>query len=80
MLSIGRSEEIQAGTHGIMMRNGFYSGLLLPQVATDYGWDRDTFLTHTCYKAGLPGDCWRSKETEIEVFTAVVFNEETDAE
>jgi AmmeMemoRadiSam system protein A len=68
-------KEIQVGVHGIMLKNGFYSGLLLPQVATDYRWDRDTFLTHTCYKAGLPGDCWRSKDTEIEVFSAVVFSE-----
>ena len=60
-----------------MLKNGLNSGLLLPQVATDYGWDRDTFLTHTCYKAGLTGDCWRSRDTEIEVFSAVVFAEES---
>jgi AmmeMemoRadiSam system protein A len=69
-------EEIRVGVHGIMLRNGFRSGLLLPQVATEYGWDRDTFLTHTCYKAGLPGDCWRSPDSEIEIFSAVVFGEE----
>lgn len=72
---IENSEEIQVGVHGIMLKNSFYSGLLLPQVAIDYGWDRETFLTHTCYKAGLPGDCWRSKDTEIEVFSAIVFSE-----
>ncbi len=69
-------EEVRVGVHGVMLRNGLYSGLLLPQVASEYGWDRETFLTHTCYKAGLPGDCWRSAETEIEVFSAVVFAEE----
>lgn len=69
-------EEIQVGVHGIMMRNGLYSGLLLPQVATEYGWDRETFLAHTCHKAGLPKDCFRSKDTEIEVFSAIVFSEE----
>ncbi len=69
-------EEVRVGVHGVMLRNGLYSGLLLPQVATEYGWDRETFLTHTCYKAGLPADCWRSDETEIEVFSAVVFSEE----
>ena len=68
-------EEIRVGEHGIMLRSGFHSGLLLPQVATEYGWDRDTFLTHTCYKAGLPGECWRSPDTEIEIFSAVVFGE-----
>jgi AmmeMemoRadiSam system protein A len=69
-------EEIEVGVHGIMLRQGYYSGLLLPQVATEQGWDRDTFLTHTCYKAGLPADCWRSADTVIEIFSAVVFGEE----
>jgi AmmeMemoRadiSam system protein A len=68
-------QEIQVGVHGVSLRRGFHSGLLLPQVAEEYGWDRETFLTHTCYKAGLPGDCWRSGEAEIEVFSAVVFSE-----
>ena len=68
-------EEIQVGTHGLIVRQGHRSGLLLPQVATEYGWDRETFLTHTCYKAGLPGDCWRSPDTEIELFGAEVFGE-----
>jgi AmmeMemoRadiSam system protein A len=72
---IENTEEIQVGVHGILLKNGLYSGLLLPQVATDYGWDRDTFLTHTCYKAGLPADCWRTEDTEIEVFSAIVFAE-----
>jgi AmmeMemoRadiSam system protein A len=69
-------EEIRVGEHGIMLRSGFRSGLLLPQVATEYGWDRDTFLAHTCQKAGLPGECWRSADTEIEIFSAVVFGEQ----
>ena len=69
-------EQIRVGEHGIMLRSGFRSGLLLPQVATEYGWDRDTFLTHTCYKAGLPGECWHSPDTEIEIFSAVVFGEQ----
>jgi MEMO1 family protein len=66
-------EEIQVGKHGILMRNGSSSGLLLPQVATDYGWDRAAFLDHTCQKAGLPGDCWKDKNTEIKIFSADVF-------
>jgi len=68
-------EEIQVGVHGIVMRSGMQSGLLLPQVATEYGWDRGTFLAHTCRKAGLPGDCWKSPDTQIEVFSAQVFGE-----
>jgi AmmeMemoRadiSam system protein A len=69
-------DEIQVGTHGLIVRRGLHSGLLLPQVATEYGWDRDTFLTHTCYKAGLPGDAWRAPDTEIELFSAEVFGEQ----
>jgi len=69
-------DEIQVGTHGLIVRRGLRSGLLLPQVATEYGWDRDTFLTHTCYKAGLPGDAWRAQDTEIELFSAEVFGEQ----
>jgi len=67
--------EIKTGIHGIMLKRGNYSGLLLPQVAIEYGWDRRTFLTHTCQKAGLPGDCWKSRDTEIEIFSAIVFIE-----
>lgn len=67
--------EIKTGIHGIMLKQGDYSGLLLPQVAAEYGWDRQTFLTHTCNKAGLPGDCWKSRDTIIEIFSAIVFNE-----
>jgi AmmeMemoRadiSam system protein A len=66
---------IQVGVHGVMVRQGPRSGLLLPQVAPEQGWDRDTFLTHACYKAGLPGDAWKWPETRIEIFSAVVFGE-----
>jgi AmmeMemoRadiSam system protein A len=67
--------EIKVGIHGIMIKRGFASGLLLPQVATENKWDRDTFLSHTCIKAGLYGDCWEKPDTSIEIFSAVVFNE-----
>jgi AmmeMemoRadiSam system protein A len=66
---------IQVGVHGILVRKGPRSGLLLPQVATEQGWDRDTFLTQTCYKAGLPGDAWRSADVRLEIFSALVFGE-----
>ncbi|NOY76819.1 MAG: AmmeMemoRadiSam system protein A [Calditrichaeota bacterium] len=68
-------DEIQVGRHGLLVRQGFYQGLLLPQVATDYGWDRETFLTQTCHKAGLPGNCWKEPETEILIFSADIFSE-----
>ncbi len=68
--------EIKTGVHGIFMTRGFSSGVLLPQVATEQGWDRDTFVQHTCMKAGLPKDAWKDPATKIEIFSAVVFSEE----
>jgi AmmeMemoRadiSam system protein B/AmmeMemoRadiSam system protein A len=65
--------EIQVGKHGIYIKKGWYSGLLLPQVATEYGWDRQTFLEHTCQKAGLPPHAWKEKDTEIYIFSADIF-------
>ena len=70
---ISNVEEIQVGTHGIYIRRGGYAGLLLPQVATDWGWDRTAFLEHTCEKAHLPRDAWKDEETEIYIFSADVF-------
>jgi AmmeMemoRadiSam system protein B/AmmeMemoRadiSam system protein A len=65
--------EIQVGTHGIYIKKGWYSGLLLPQVATEYRWDRQTFLEHTCQKAGLPSNAWKEEDTEIYIFSADIF-------
>jgi hypothetical protein len=67
--------EIQVGKHGIMIQNGYNRGLLLPQVATEEGWDRETFLEHTCWKAGLPENAWKDKNTEIYIFSGTIFNE-----
>lgn len=67
-------DEIQVGVHGIYIVKGSYRGVLLPQVATEYGWDRDQFLRHTCIKAGLPEDAWQG-ECDIYIFSAQVFGE-----
>lgn len=67
--------EIEVGKHGIYLVKGFHSGLLLPQVATEYEWDRTTFLNETCHKAGLPADAWKDPDTKIYVFSATVFGE-----
>lgn len=67
-------DEVEVGTHGIIVSKGSNRGLLLPQVPGEYGWDRETFLRHGCLKAGLPEDAWR-KGAKIEVFTAQVFSE-----
>jgi AmmeMemoRadiSam system protein A len=69
--------EIITGTHGIYMKRGFSSGVLLPQVAVEQNWDRTTFLQHTCMKAGLPPDAWQDKKTQIEIFSAVIFSEKS---
>lgn len=66
-------KEIQVGKHGLYIERGGYGGLLLPQVATEYGWDTLTFIEHTCQKAGLPKDAWKDKKTKIYVFSAEIF-------
>jgi len=70
---IEKPEEIEVGRHGILIRKGYYSGLLLPQVAAERDWDRLTFLRETCRKAGLPMDAWKETDAEIYVFSADVF-------
>jgi AmmeMemoRadiSam system protein A len=67
--------EIEVGVHGLYITKGFHSGLLLPQVATEYKWDRLTFLEETCYKAGLHPNAWRDKDTKIYIFSADVLKE-----
>ncbi len=69
-------EVVKVGRDGIYMRKGMYSGLLLPQVATEQDWDRETFLEETCHKAGLPSNAYKDPETEIFIFQALIFNEE----
>jgi AmmeMemoRadiSam system protein A len=69
------TEEIKVGIHGLVVSKGYYSGLLLPQVATNYNWDREEFLAQTCWKAGLPPDAWKDKDCEIYLFSAEVFGE-----
>jgi AmmeMemoRadiSam system protein A len=69
-------EQVQPGLHGLVVRAGGRSGLLLPQVATDHGWDRETFLAQTCVKAGLPRDAWKDPRATVLAFTAIVFAEE----
>jgi len=67
--------EIEVGRDGLIISRGRFAGLLLPQVASEYGWDRETFLDQTCLKAGLQPNAWRSPETSIEKFAAEVFGE-----
>jgi hypothetical protein len=68
--------EIKVGRDGLIIKHGFYSGLLLPQVPIEYGWNEEEFLEHTCEKAGLPKNYWKNPEIEIQKFEGIVFKEE----
>lgn len=67
------TEEIDVGVHGLVVTKGNRSGLLLPQVAAERGWNRITFLEETCRKAGLSKDAWMEKDARILIFSADVF-------
>jgi AmmeMemoRadiSam system protein A len=67
-------EEIEIGRHGLVVEDGWNRGLLLPQVATEWGWDREAFLMQTCRKAGLAHDAWR-RGAKLWRFAAEVFGE-----
>jgi AmmeMemoRadiSam system protein A len=66
-------KEIEIGKDGIYINKDYHAGILLPQVASEQGWDRDAFLEHTCMKAGLPKDAWKNPDTEIYLFSADIF-------
>lgn len=67
---------IEVGVHGVLVSSGGRSGLLLPQVAVEHRWERETFLAHACRKAGLAPDAWRGPDCEIRAFTATLISEE----
>jgi AmmeMemoRadiSam system protein B/AmmeMemoRadiSam system protein A len=67
--------QIKVGQHGLLMKNGAHEGLLLPQVPVEEKWDRQKFLEETCAKAGMRSGCWKDENTDIFMFTAVVFGE-----
>ncbi|OGX46678.1 MAG: hypothetical protein A3G38_00750 [Omnitrophica WOR_2 bacterium RIFCSPLOWO2_12_FULL_51_8] len=73
---VDSAEKIQLGTHGVLVKRGFNSGVFLPQVAGETGWSKEEFLSQLCaQKAGLPADCWKDKAAELYIFTAEVFSE-----
>jgi len=73
-------KDIKVGRDGLLMIQGQSEGLLLPQVATEQGFDRKTFLEETCRKAGLPRAAWQDENTDIFAFSALVFNERNSSE
>ncbi len=76
MRKIDDPDGIEMGRHGVMVRMGFRSGVYLPQVADETGWNREQFMNSLCaHKAGIPADAWKTGACEIYVFTAEVFGE-----
>lgn len=67
--------EIEVGKHGILIKRGYHQGLLLPQVATEYNWNKTQFLENTCQKAGMDKNCYKKEDCEIYIFSAIVFSE-----
>jgi uncharacterized protein (TIGR00296 family) len=67
---------IKVGQDGLMIKQGYHSGLLLPQVPVEYGWNEEKFLDFTCQKAGLPSNCWQDKQTKVFSFQGIIFKEE----
>jgi uncharacterized protein len=66
--------DVEIGRHGLVISQNGRRGLLLPQVASEHGWDTKTFLEQTCFKADIPGDAWEHGAT-VEAFTAEVFGD-----
>jgi uncharacterized protein len=66
--------DIEIGRHGLVIERGWSRGLLLPQVAIEWKWDVETFLAHTCKKAGLADDAWK-RGAKLWRFEAEVFGE-----
>jgi AmmeMemoRadiSam system protein A len=76
MERLERIEDLVVGRHGLYIAMGSRSGVLLPQVAVEQGWGRETFLSHCCRKAGLSANAWRTETVQISVFEAAVFGED----
>ena len=72
--------EIKVGKDGLIVENTYTTGLLLPQVPTEYGWNVEEFLEYTCKKAGLEKDAWKDKETKISKFQGIIFKEKSPNE
>ena len=72
-------EMVQVGTHGLIIEGMGTSGLLLPQVATEWNWDSAEFLTNCCMKAGLPPDSWLVDGVKVKIFEGEIFAEQNPA-
>ena len=78
-IEVSNSQEylskIKIGQDGLIVKYGYNSGLLLPQVPVEYGWNEKEFLEYTCEKAGLPKEYWQKEDVEILKFEGIVFKE-----
>jgi AmmeMemoRadiSam system protein A len=79
MVQVRSPEEIEIGRDGLMLELGGRRGLLLPQVATEHGWEREEFLENTAWKAGLPRDAWKDPRAHLYRFAAEIIEERHDA-
>jgi len=81
LINVERPEDylsrIELGRDGLIIEQGYYKGLLLPQVPIEHGWQKEEFLSHTCMKAGLLPDAWIDKNTKIFKFSGQIFTEAT---
>ena len=76
MRKVSGPDEIKVPGHGVLVKRGFRSGVYLPQVATEAGWNKEQFLTSLCgQKAGMSPDAWKDPATDMYVFSAEVFGE-----
>jgi uncharacterized protein (TIGR00296 family) len=79
IIKIDKPEEylsnIEIGRDGLIVEQGFFKGLLLPQVPIEQGWGKEEFLSHTCIKAGLMPDAWKNENIIISKFTGQIFLE-----
>ncbi|MBF0409244.1 MAG: AmmeMemoRadiSam system protein A [Candidatus Riflebacteria bacterium] len=75
MIPVESIDEIKVGRDGLMLRHSGRSGLLLPQVPIEWGWDRDAFLENLCMKAGLPPGSHKASGAKLQRFTADIFSE-----
>ena len=79
IIKIDKPEEylsnIEIGRDGLIVEQGFFKGLLLPQVPIEQGWGKEEFLSHTCIKAGLMPDAWKNENIIISKFTGQIFSE-----
>ncbi|GAB1457686.1 MAG: AmmeMemoRadiSam system protein A [Spirochaetia bacterium] len=69
------AEDVEPGLHGVYLTRAYRSGVFLPQVATEQGWDRDELLDQLCAKAGLPPGSHKAPDAKLYLFSAIIFGE-----